>query len=128
MNNENSTPLPDSFDKLQNLQVEVERLTHLLGIVTNQIPSPEPVDPAIPTLSVRTLGPKIESKFVEEVKSKVEYLEQQIKQMTETHMRVFTFQIYIYTQISSIFPSSECQILKNTMGMVVHGLTFTCTE
>lgn len=80
MKNENNTPLPDSFDKLQNLQVEVERLTHLLRIVTNQIPSPESVDPAIPTPSVRTLGPTIESKFVEEVKSKVEYLEQQIKQ------------------------------------------------
>lgn len=48
MDNTNDTPVPDPSNRMQNLEVEVERLTHLLGAVSNKMISPKAIDLAIP--------------------------------------------------------------------------------
>lgn len=59
MDNTNDTLMPGPSDRMQNLEAEVEGLTHLLGAVANQMVSPKAIDPAIPAPLAQPVIPKL---------------------------------------------------------------------
>lgn len=93
MSNINNTHLPCPFDKVQNLEAEVERLTYLLSAVVNRVSSAKPIDPAIFTSSflVPITDPEVGPITLVEAKSKMESLRNQIKLMKETHTEKLAF-------------------------------------
>lgn len=104
---------------MQILEAEVKSLTHFMSELVNQILSPKSIDPTSLTSSFRRLDPEIELMIEEEVKCKIERLENQIKQMKETHTASVSFSdIYLYPNLEypPKFPMSD---YKNMMGMVV---------
>lgn len=52
----------------------------------NQISSPKSVDPPIPTQAIPSPDPELEPIAEERVKSKIENLERQVKEMKEVHI------------------------------------------
>lgn len=90
-----STHPVSHFDKAMELETEVEHLIQLLSTVVNQLPSANPKDPAIsisscpvlkrsseaePTNLAQKTGDEKKKMTVEEVKSRIETFENQIKQ------------------------------------------------
>lgn len=79
MSNENNTLVHEPSNKVQNLEVTVERLTHLLSVVQirylqNQLTQKS-------TSSVPTFVPEIELMTEKKVKSRMKNFENQIKEM-----------------------------------------------
>lgn len=60
---------------MRNLEGDVERLTHLLTVVVNQLSSPKSTEATISTSVTLTCDSEIELVIAEEVKSKIESLE-----------------------------------------------------
>lgn len=54
---------------MQNLEAEIEGLTHLLGAIASQVASQKVFELAIPTSSAPTCDPEIELVTKEEMKS-----------------------------------------------------------
>lgn len=127
MSNINNTHLPCPFDKVQNLEAEVERLTYLLSAVVNRVSSAKPIDPAIFTSSflVPITDPEVGPITLVEAKSKMESLRNQIKLMKETHTEKLAFRsmFMLRSWVSSLVPNFE-----NMMRMAVCRPSFIYTE
>lgn len=105
-------------------------MTHLLSAMMNRVSLPKPTDPVIPTsLShVPTRDLEVEPMTVKEMKSKLGRLENQIKQMKESHSKYIRFSDkYVYPDFGYP-PKFRVPYFENIMGMVVRGSTFICTE
>lgn len=85
MDNTNDTSVLCPSDRMQNLEAEVECLTHLLGVVSSQMISPKVIDLGILATSAQTCDIKIKRMSAEELKSKIESLENQIKHLKGSH-------------------------------------------
>lgn len=80
MVNVNNTLVPDPSYKVQGIEADVECLTYLLSVVANHMPSPSQLTREFLYPQFH-LFPEIESITEEDLKSKMENLERQIKEM-----------------------------------------------
>lgn len=99
MDNTTAAHSVSHFKKAGELEAKVEHLTQLLSMVVKQMPSPKPNDPVIlmslsplpnrspedePTNLAQEEGKEKNGMILEEVKSKIEAFENQIKQIQKT--------------------------------------------